>query len=145
MTMAPALFHNVYRFCTRNMTLKLLSLAVAVCIWSFTAVSRETHYDLVLPLELRNIPPGYIVAGQPPGEVRFTLTGPSILIDGARRSNSSMMLNLRGAAPGRVLFSHLESNLKLPDGINVTRVSPASLEINLVLDQRNPSEGDNQQ
>lgn len=143
--MVPAALDTAYRFCMRNLTLKLLSLAVAVCIWSFTAISRETHYDLALPVELRNIPPGYRLAGPLPREIRFTLTGPSILIDGARRSNSSLILNMRGVAPGRILFSHLESNLKLPDGINVTRISPALLELNLILDKSRLSEGDPQQ
>lgn len=143
--MAPAAFDTLYRFCLGNLTIKLLSLAVAVCIWSFAAISRETHYDLALPVELRNIPPGYRLAGPLPMEIRFTLTGPSILIDGARRSNSSMILNMRGSAPGPVIFSHLESNLKLPDGIHVTRISPASLELNLVLDKNHLSEGDHQQ
>lgn len=143
--MVPAPFDTAYRFCMRNLTLKLLSLAVAVCIWSFTAISRETHYDLALPVELRNIPPGYRLSGPLPREIRFTLTGPSILIDGARRSNSSLILNMRGAAPGRVIFSHLESNLKLPEGISVTRITPATLETDLVLNRSTISEGDPQQ
>jgi hypothetical protein len=96
-------------------------------------------------VELRNIPPGYEVAGQPLREIRFTLTGPSILIDGARRSNAALILNLRGAAPGRTLFSHLESDLKLPEGISVTRVSPATLEIDLIRSQTLPPQGDQQQ
>lgn len=142
MTSAP--FDTVKRLCTRNAALKLLSLAVALCIWSFTAISREKRYDLALPVELRNIPPGYSLAGEPPREIRFTLSGPSILIDGARRSNAALILSLRGAAPGRTLFSHLESYLKLPDGISVTRISPASLEIDLVRDQTPLSEGEHQ-
>jgi len=143
--MAPPLLNAVKRFFTRNLNLKLLSVTVAVCIWSFTAMSRETRYDLALPVELRNIPPGYVLDGQPPLDVRFTLSGPSILIDGARRSNTALILNLRGAVPGRTLFSHLESNLKLPEGVSVTRISPAAVEISLVRTQTSNSEGDQQQ
>ncbi|KAA0895385.1 hypothetical protein [Oryzomonas rubra] len=132
----------VKRRCTRNASLKILSLMLAVCIWSFTSLSRETRYELVLPVELRNTPPGYSVAPPLPGELHFTLTGPSILIDGARRSNSSVILNLRGAKPGRAIFSHLETNLKLPEGIKVTRISPAVLEIDLIRTQMNSDQGD---
>lgn len=124
------------RFCTRNLSLKLLSLAVAFCIWSFTAVSRESRYELALPVELRNIPAGYVISGHQPGEIHVTLSGPSLLIDGVRRSNATVILTLRGAAaPGKTLFSHLESYLKLPDGIKVIRISPATLEINLIREQ----------
>ncbi len=143
--MVPSAFETIRRTCTRNLTLKLLSLVVALCIWSFTAISRETHFDLTLPVELRNIPPGYIAGGAPPREIHFTLSGPSLLIDGARRANARVILNLRGSVPGRTLFSNLESYLKLPDGIRVTRTSPATLEINLVREQILQPQGDQQQ
>jgi hypothetical protein len=138
MTWNPA---AVKRLCTRNWSLKLLSLMLAVCIWSFSSLSRETRYELVLPVEMRNTPPGYTVATPLTGEVHFTLTGPSILIDGARRANSRLILSLRGAKPGKTLFSHLETNLKLPEGIEVTRISPATLEIDLVREQTNSEQG----
>lgn len=143
--MAPASLDTVKRLCTRNLSLKLLSLAVALCIWSFTAISREQRFDLALPVELRNMPPGYSLAGEPPRVIRFTLTGPSILIEGARRSNTALILNLRGAAAGRTFFSHLETYLKLPEGVNVTRITPAVLEIDLTRDQTHLSEGDHKQ
>lgn len=132
---------TVKRRCTRNASLKILSLMLAVCIWSFTSLSRETRYELVLPVELRNIPPGYTVTAPPSGEVHFTLTGPSLLIDGARRSNSRVILSLRGVRPGKTLFSHLETFLKLPEGIKVTRISPDALEIDLVGKQINTTQG----
>ena len=126
---------------TRNWSLKLLSLILAICIWSFSSLSREMRYELVLPVELRNIPPGYTVAAPLTGEVHVTLTGQPILIDGARRANSSLILNLRGARPGTTLFSHLETNLKLPEGIKVTRISPATLEIGLTRERTNADQG----
>ena len=126
---------------TRNWSLKLLSLMLAVCIWSFSSLSRETRCELVLPVDLRNTPPGYTVAAPLAGEVHFTLIGPSILVDGARRANSRLILSLRGAVPGKTLFSHLETNLKLPEGIKVTRISPATLEIELIREQTNSDQG----
>ena len=145
MITASMALETAKQFCTRNLSLRILSLGVAVCIWSFTAISREVRYDLVLPVELRNTPPGYALDIQPPREIRFTLSGPSILIDGARRSNAVLILNLRGISPGRTIFSHLETNLKLPEGINVTRISPAAIEINLTRAQTQYLEGDPQQ
>jgi hypothetical protein len=114
---------------------------LAVCIWSFSSLSRETRYELALPVELRNTPPGYTVTEPLTGEVHFTLVGPSILIDGARRANSRLILSLRGAKPGKTLFTHLETDLKLPEGIKVTRISPATLEIELIRQQINSDQG----
>lgn len=143
--MVTAILDSARRFFTGNIKLKLLSLAVAICIWSFAAISRETRYDLALPVELRNIPPGYTLASPFPREVRFTLAGPAILIDGVRRANGVLILNMRGTGAGRTLFSHLDSNLKLPEGIRITRISPVTIEITLAKQQLNLTEGDNQQ
>lgn len=145
MTTASMASKTAKQFCTRNPSLRILSLAVALCIWGVTAIPRETRHDLLLPVELRNIPPGYALASQSAGDIRFSLSGPSILIDGARRSNSVLILNLRGISSGKTIFSHLETNLNLPEDIRVTRISPASIEINLIKKQTQSSEGDPQQ
>ena len=134
-------FAAVKRICKRNWCLKLLSLMLAICIWCFSSLSREMHYELVLPVELRNTPPGYSAAAPLPGEVHFSLAGPSILIDGARRANSRLTLSLQDAKPGKTLFTHLEADLKLPEGIKVTRISPATLEIELTREQKPTDKG----
>ncbi len=136
---------SLKHFLLRNPLLRGLSLAVAVCIWSFTGTNRDLQAELTLPVELRNIPPGLMLASQPIREVRFMLTGPSILIDGARRANTTIIINLRGALPGKTVFYNMESNLKLPDNIKVTRITPASLEINLIREQKQTVEGDQSQ
>jgi hypothetical protein len=92
-------------------------------------------------VELRNIPSGCTVAAPLTGEVHFTLTGQSILINGAQHANSRLILSLRGAKPGKTLFSNLETYLKLPEGIKVTRISPATVEIELNRNQTNSDQG----
>ena len=67
------------------------------------------------------------------------------MIDGARRANAAVILNLRGAVAGSTRFSNLESYLKLPDGIKVTRISPATVEIDLIRKQAPQPQGDQQQ
>lgn len=143
--MALTTLNTVKRFCLRDPAIRILSLAVAVCIWSFTAISRESSYNMVLPVKLRNIPPGYSLTKQPPQEISFTLSGPSILIDGARRTNAALNINLQGAGPGITHFTHLETKLKMPEEIKVTRISPAFLEIELSRTQTYPSQGEQQQ
>lgn len=133
--MAISILDVMRNFFTGNLMLKALSLLLALFIWSFTVITREARYELSLPVELRHTPPGYSLAAPAPREVHFTISGPYNMIEGARRSNPSVILSLRGAvAPGKTIFSHIESNLKLPDQVKVTRTSPASLEINLIRD-----------
>lgn len=136
-------FNALRQCCTRNPGLKFLSLLVAVCIWGATTSPRQ-DYVLSLPVHLQNIPDGYAVASQPPREVRFTLSGPVLLLASAQRTNTVVSINLQNAVPGTTLFPHLESALRLPEGIKVTGVSPAALEISLARTHTRPSEGEQQ-
>jgi hypothetical protein len=119
-------------FIVRNLTLKLLCLATAISVWSLSSISRKTCVELPIPLKLGNIPAGFVPSRPPPAAIGYTLSGPAALIDGARRANKTVMLSMEGASrPGKTIFMNLESQLKLPDGIRVVRVSPATLEIDL--------------
>lgn len=120
------------QFFTRNLMLKLLCLATAISVWCLSYISRVTCVDLSIPLKLCNIPAGFVPSSSPPAVIVYTLSGPSVMIDGARRTNTVVTLSMKGAArPGKTLFMNLESNLKLQEGIKVIRVSPATLEIKL--------------
>lgn len=123
---------TVKQLVTRNLTLKLLCLAVAVSVWCLASTSRRARFDLSLPLTVADIPTGYVVTPSVPATVTFTVAGPSILINGTRRANTEVRLSLAGAVkPGRTVFMHLETHLKLPEGVTVIRISPAALELNL--------------
>lgn len=143
MKMPPSRIRQLKEFIAANMRLKLLSLLLAIFIWTFLASSREIRYDLSLPLELRNIPFGSSLAAEPPREILFTLSGPSIMVEAARRSNSAVILTLRGASvPGRTTFSSLEKTLKLPEGVKVMRISPSMLTLDLIRTPTQQPEGD---
>lgn len=123
---------TVKQLVTRNLTLKLLCLAVAVCVWCLSSTNRRTEAERALPLKVTDVPAGFMLKPPPPAAITYTLSGPSILVDGALRTNPGVKLSLAGAArPGRTLFMHLESYLKLPDGVSVIRITPSALELNL--------------
>jgi hypothetical protein len=130
--MAVIRITTVKQLFTRNLTLKLLCLAVAVSVWCLSSTSRRTQVELSLPLKVGDIPPGYTLSSTPPAVITYTLTGPSFLIAGMLRSNTEVKLSMAGAVkPGTTVFMHLESHLKLPEGVTVIRISPAALELNL--------------
>jgi len=139
--MTPLTQDIVKQLSTYNLRLKLLSLALALCVWIISAVSQNTEVRLTLPVHLSNIPHGYAVKGTVPGTIDVTLSGPLYSMTVAKRTNEALTLNLEGAVkPGTTAFTHLESHLKLSQGITVTRVSPAALEIHLETERS--SQGD---
>jgi len=124
----PDTFTSLFR---RNFTIKLLSLALAILVWGFTVISRDSMHDLVLPVELQNIPTGYSPRNQTQNQVHFTITGPALFIKAAQDNNNSLTLDLKNTTAGKIQFSNLEKYLNLHQSVRVTRVSPSTMELEL--------------
>lgn len=129
------------KFGTANLTLRLLSLALALVLWCISAAARPREARLTLPVRPERLPAGFRIAGTPPPAVRVTLSGPLHLVTGVARRTRVLPLDLEGATgPGTTSFTHLESALALPEEVRVTRISPASLEIRLEVNNRSEGE-----
>jgi hypothetical protein len=136
---APDFFTSLFK---HNLTIKLLSLALAISVWGFTVISRESTHELILPVEFQNIPSGYSPRNQNQSQVHFTITGPAMLVKSAQGNNSSLILDLKNITAGKTQFNNLEKYLKLHQSVRVTRVSPATMVIELLDTQINPTQGE---
>jgi len=130
--MEPTTSGAAERFRPRGLVLKLLCLALALCIWVLANGARPVQVNLTLPLRLVNLPPGSALTGPPPRQVCVTISAPRFLVPGLKRANRALVLDLADSAPaGPVLFTHLETRLRLPQEARVSRISPGRLELGL--------------
>ena len=116
---------------TQNLGLKVLSLIMAVVIWFFVDVGKEMEISVAVPVLFKNIPSGLVVAGAPPPPINVRLKGPKVALMKIRAERPTLLLDLKGAGEGITGFPGLESLIKLPEGVRVTRVTPAAMEVRL--------------
>ena len=121
----------MFRFLTENLTLKLLSLAFAAILWFFVMGEQRHEIAHVVAVEYRNLPRGLVIANEVPDAVAVTLSGPRALLVHLNPGELSLPLDLAGLQPGVTSFKRLETHLKAPSGLVVTRISPASIDISL--------------
>jgi YbbR domain-containing protein len=114
-----------------NLALKLISLAFAVVLWIFVMGERRHEVSHIVPVTYKGVPEGLIIANQVPGSVEVAISGPRALLAHLSGSDLAIVVNLAGAAPGVTSFKRLEENLSIPDGLTVTRVSPAYVDVKL--------------
>jgi hypothetical protein len=117
---------------THNLALKLLSLIMAVVIWYFVDVGKEKEISMSVPVVLKNIPSGLVFAGAPPPPIYVRLKGPKIALMKIRADRLVAQLDMKGAGEGKTGFPYLETMIDLPDGVRVTRVTPAAMEVRLI-------------
>lgn len=115
-----------------NWQVKLLSLAIAIALWVFVVGQEGSEIGLRMPVEITNVPAGMIVAGDQVDVVEARVRGPRNLVRVAASQRLIKVVDLRGAKPGEHVFRVETEDLKLPSGVQVMRLSPASIRVHLV-------------
>jgi YbbR domain-containing protein len=114
-----------------NWLIKLLSLAFAMVLWLFVMGEQDTEVGYTVPLEIKNVPKGLIIANQIPGHVDVRLTGSRTLLANIQGSDLEVSVDLHDAKPGITTFRSLDERLNLPRSIVVSRMSPSYVDVKL--------------
>jgi YbbR domain-containing protein len=113
-----------------NATLKLFSLAFACGLWLLVnAGERDTEKALLVPVELRNLPPQLAVVGPRVDFVDLRVSGPRTLL--GRLDSKKITLDLAGVRPGPSSFRIGTELLSLPRGVKVVRISPSHVNLEI--------------
>ena len=84
----------------RHIGLKLLSLALAVLLWSLVAGQKEAERSLRVPLEFQNMPASLEMIGEPPSFVDVRVKGPSATLGQLRGTELVVNGRALGSAAG---------------------------------------------
>ena len=116
----------------KNLPLKALSIILAIFLWFFISRGQggETmEISLGVPVELHNLPTEMEVIRGPVERVDVRMSGPRRVVSRVSQMGIYIPLDLIGAAEGETTFELFTSDIKVPQGITVTRVSPSSVNI----------------
>jgi len=122
---------RVFRFLTENWTLKIISLVLALLLWSFIMGERRLEVGYPVPLELQSLPTGLMVANEVPSLIDVRVSGPRTLLSKISPNDISIVVDLTDLKPGLTTFKRLEERLNLPSGLRVTRLSPSFIDLKL--------------
>lgn len=121
----------MFRRLTENLFLKLLSLAFALILWFFVMGEQKQEVAYNVPLILKNIPEGLMVANEVPSQVDVRISGPRSLLMNLQPGELEIAVDLKGLEPGLSSFKRLEERFNLPNSLKVTRLSPAFVDVKL--------------
>ncbi len=85
--------------------------------------------SLGVPVELHNLPPEMEVVRGPVERVDVRMSGPRRVVSKVSQLGIYIPLDLLGAAEGETTFELFTSDIKVPERITVTRVSPSSVTV----------------
>ena len=122
---------NVREMLAHNLGLKILSLFLAVMLWLFVAAGMEAEIGLSLPVVFTHLSSDLAVVNQPPARLDVRLAGPRILLLKLKAAQLPVLLDLQGVREGTTGFPAVEMAIRVPEGVRVTRVTPAAIEVRL--------------
>lgn len=114
-----------------NWFLKLLSLVFAIVLWFFVMGEQKLEVGYAVPLELKNVPTGMMVANDVPSLIDVRISGPRTLLMNLHPNDISISVDLKDLQPGLTTFRRLEEHLNIPSALKVTRVSPSFVDVKL--------------
>lgn len=119
------------RLLTHNLTLKLLSLLVAVGVWLWVSGEERLEFSFPAPLVLQNLPGPVALAADPPDEVMVRLRAPEVLLKSLSAGDIDARLDLTGLTPGEHPTPITPERVRAPYGAEVVRVVPEVVTLRL--------------
>jgi YbbR domain-containing protein len=113
----------------RHLGLKVLAIALAALLWLTVAGEHEVERTLRVPLEFRNTPEALEIVGEPPSTVDVRIRGSSALLSRLQPGEVVTVLDLSAARAGSRLFHLRTDEVRVPYGVRVAQVVPATLAL----------------
>jgi YbbR domain-containing protein len=118
-------------FISENWKMKVLALGCALLLWFYVMGERRLEVAYAVPIELKNVPQGMVVTNDLPRNIDIRLSGPRALLSDLNQKEVRISIDLVGLKPGVTTFSRLDDHLRLPGGIQATRISPSFVDVKL--------------
>jgi YbbR domain-containing protein len=122
---------NLREMVAHNFGLKIMSLFLAMVLWLFVAAEKDSEISLSVPVEIANIPTGLVVVSQLPSRIDVRVAGPKILIMSLQWDRPKVCLDMKDAHEWTTVFPGLERAIRINEGVRVSRVAPAAIEVRL--------------
>jgi YbbR domain-containing protein len=115
----------------RNLGLKLVAVVLATALWFTVAGEPQVERAIRVPLEFRNKPGHLEIVGDPPTTVDIRVVGSSAILSRLEPGELVAVLDLTGARPGSRLFNMRLDSVRVPYGIEVQNIAPATVPLEL--------------
>ncbi len=129
--MISKLKRNTQKVWSKEWLIKLISLFLAALLWYFVGGEDLVDKNVMVSVEVINMPKDLIISNKYKKEVEVTVRGPrSLILEMGQRQNARQ-IDLTDAAPGTKVEMIDNESIPVSRGIEVLRVQPSSIILSL--------------
>jgi len=119
------------RIWSKEWVLKFISLLLATMLWFFVGGEDIVDKNVMVPIEIINLPRDLVISNQFKKEIEVTLSGPRSAIQDMANKAVSRQINLSNATPGTNVVENDNNSIPVPRGVTVLRIQPTSIILSL--------------
>jgi len=112
-----------------DMGKKLLAVMIAISLWLVANLQHDIDKNVNIDINYANLPPGLIIANNPPEKLTVRMRGPRSQISSATSEKMLFTIDLSNLGEGVSRFDVTTDQIIPPRDVQVTGVSPAELEV----------------
>jgi YbbR domain-containing protein len=116
---------------SKEWILKVISLCLAVLLWSFVGGEDDVEKNVMVPVEVINLPADLIISNKYKKDIEVTVRGPRSAIVQMQKERSARQIDLSKATPGTRVERMEEESIPVNRGVKVLRVQPSSIILSL--------------
>jgi len=124
-------FAQLQKIFTKEWILKFISFVMAVSLWSFVGGEEKVDKNVLIPLDVINLPRDLVVSNQFKKDVEVTVNGPRSVIAEISKMSITRSIDLTDSKPGSQVIDITVDSIKMPRGVSVERVQPSSIILSL--------------
>jgi YbbR domain-containing protein len=122
---------KIARLISKDWLLRFVSLTLAIILWYFVGGEDKIDKNVMVPIEIINLPRDLAISNQFKKEIEVTVSGPrSLILEMANRA-VTRQVDLSTATPGTMVIDNDSKHIPVLRGITVQRVQPSSIILSL--------------
>lgn len=122
------IFKNIL---TENLTIKIISIALAVFLWFFVTFKGQTETSLDVPLEFKNTPSEMEVFKQSAKKITVSISARERILREIAQNDIRVIVDLSNVKLGENSIPLTKSSVKLPRGVEILRIDPSTVKLYL--------------
>jgi YbbR domain-containing protein len=122
---------NLQDMWPKDWTLRFISLALAVLLWYFVGGDDTVDKNVLVPVEVINLPRDLVISNQFKREIEVTVSGPRSLVLKIEKGDITRQVDLAHAVPGTIVIKNENHMIPVPRGMQVLRTQPDSMIFSL--------------
>jgi YbbR domain-containing protein len=110
-----------------KLSLKIISLLLAVFLWFFVIGRRSSEIGLEVPVRFENLPESLVIVNNPATHLEVRVQGPRTFLSSLDPTRVNLSLDLSAAKAGRSSYHIFPEQIVLSRGLRVSRINPSEV------------------